>query len=260
METTLVHINSIDADQVVDGSSFIKVLGSHFIEKKAGYRVRFSVESVVIPQGYYQTIRTGINDQIAVEIYDTGDVLQSTGTVTLNAGDYTVYELNEELSTQFASTMSGYEVTVGFSTTLKKINITFNTPGYYAVFKLVGTTAKKIIGLSTDLTCEHAVETTMHNVANMNSVLAVDIYSNLRNDNYSSSTGEKSSVLCRIPTTAFKGDIMRWTNRTGLRQTLQGEHLSSIYLALRDQDGRVLDNNGVEWTIQIAFIFELISK
>ena len=236
-----ININSSDADDVINGG-FVKLLNHFSFDVSYFSHLYWSVLSIVLPCGFYQSIRGDVNDKLVCTIGET------TYIITLTAGDYTMTRLLNHLQTAINSALS-ITTTVTFDNTTKLISIANDNVNAFII--TTDSTCEEIIGLATtDLSFPKSETTTFPNVPNLNNVSMVQIHSNIaQRNNYSSSISNVSDIMISLPIKWLSG-VLIYENRNGIYTDLTTS-LSHLEFRLTDQNNRILNNNGVGWSVII---------
>jgi len=248
-----LFFNSSDADHDFGYSMYGKTVNYQIFAPEDKH-LYYIIDSVTIPQGYYSTIRDGINDIIVVEVYDGVDLEVGT-TITLAEGDYNIYQLITEIKSHLAIQLAEFDFEITYSRISKKLSWSITTASYSMKIVYEDTSAHDVIGLSDDISIPYNTPTTLQKVINMNSLSAIDVVSSLKASNYSSHSGDMSNVICRIPCDRI-GGVLTYKPRLPTKHLIDSRHISHFMFGLRDDQGRNLDNNGKNWTISIQIFIE----
>jgi hypothetical protein len=77
-------------------------------------------------------------------------------------------------------------------------------------------------------------------------------------NNINNSTPNNSSILCSIPVTTGQNSMIIYNNANNIKSNIDSvRNFTQLHIALTDQDGAILDLNGVHFslTLQIDIVF-----
>ena len=249
-----LYLNSRDANTATsDGSEAWFVLTNAGLLRRPGVRFHIQVESITLPQAFYQTVRAGVNDAFAAIVTDLADTPLASAVLTLTAGDYSVSQLIAAIGTQWlASTLEASSgITITYSRTSKKLSFVPTTASRRITLIHETSTSAELTGLTADTTATEGTAVELGSVANMNSITCVQVHSSLTPSGaYDSSTGDRCNIVASVPVDRF-GSILVHRAYGVVLQPIDATSISYIHLALRDERGRPVDNNGISWSIAI---------
>ncbi|MCL4458260.1 MAG: flagellar hook-associated protein FlgL [Nitrospirae bacterium] len=132
------------------------VLPSYNVDKTGAYASTDEVYEDADPNGALHTdrfvVRTGVNDQIAIDVNDNGVYNGGTDVIaTLSSGTYTGEQLAAEIESRLEAADSSLNYTVAYNQTTKKITITNNTGLTRQLLwaDTTNTTATRLLGFDT---------------------------------------------------------------------------------------------------------------
>ena len=106
MMSHALYLNSRDANTTTsDGSEAWFVLNNAGLMRRPGARFHIQVESITLPQAFYQTVRSGVNDAFAATVTDLADTPLASAVLTIVPGDYSASQLITAISTQWLASV-----------------------------------------------------------------------------------------------------------------------------------------------------------
>lgn len=244
-----VYINS--RDRTAGSNTQFRIYISDTIENVKSIELHHAS----IPHTIY-LIRTGVND--------TFDLVESgvgTATITLSEGSYTSSQMETELKTQLdASSLAGATYTVSISTMTAKMTITSNGPQFDFDFNQVNDYAlENYLGFDSGVNSSAivgAVETLIAPyVIDLSPLTELFVkFSNFTNI-VRSSNGQPSCFV--IPVNVNFGEYINYNQEQTFQsivfQSYQEMYLTNLDCELVDRYGKVVDLNGSDWSILLAF-------
>ena len=246
-----LNLSTRDGKEMSSGE-FMFFLTNANISRSPYEKLSYRINSIAIPQGYYQTIRTDVTDTLDAQVLDADDNVLGTATLTFTAGDYTTNQLITEIETKWtASTLVAHSgITITYSRTTKKLSFVPTTVDRKIVLSSTSR-CSDVIGLSADITATYGTAKQLQNVANMNTVTCIYVHSSISPSmSYDSALGDRTNIVANIPVDKVASILVHTATGTDL-MPLEFDHLSYITLSLRDDHNRPLSNNGVSWTINV---------
>jgi hypothetical protein len=254
MMSHALYLNSRDANTTTsDGSEAWFVLNNAGLMRRPGARFHIQVESITLPQAFYQTVRSGVNDAFAATVTDLADTPLASAVLTIVPGDYSASQLITAISTQWLASVleASSGITITYSRTSKKLSFVPTTASRRITLTYATSTSAELTGLTADTTATTDTAVELGGVANMNSVTCVQVHSSLTPSGaYDSATGDRCNIVASVPVDRF-GSILVHRAYGVVLQPIDVASISYIHLALRDERGRPVDNNGVSWSIAI---------
>tara|TARA_R100000808_G_C2151897_1_gene161080 strand:+ start:2248 stop:3216 length:969 start_codon:yes stop_codon:yes gene_type:complete len=255
----IVHINSLDAT-----TSFSSGLTTDFdyeleqpIKCPENQIILVSCIGATIPYTFYN-IRTNVNNRICVRLTESGTIYN----INIPAGNYTSTSLLLKIKELF----DGLAIT-------ETINITYNRTTMLFDFTITGgsgtcwfdfTTEANPYPLNVELgfplaKTQLTTNTPSPNVADVNGTIhGLYIRSDIStNSIYDSESKSLSGILSRIPIRVNFGGIIFWdtADGSGHKAQLDNQLINKIRIRLTDDRNRLIDLNGLNFSITLLFDF-----
>lgn len=278
----LLYLDSRDADSYLSQNSSGVDLFSYFqyvlkenIEIPHNQRALISLHSATIPYSFYN-IRTGINDTLIYKV-DAGGQSTSTQTLNIPAGNYSVYSLQEIITTDINSHQSvgflEYTFTMDYDTDKNKFlygatnDLVEATPVVVSFFFLDNVQACNIeMGFNENDSIEitNTDDKSLRyskNVIDINgSIHGVYIRSNLvSKGTLDSQNGTLSNILARIPLSVQSGGIL-FAEQNSHKSIVDIRTINTLTIRLTDERNRILDLNGLHFQLCISIDFVYAEK
>jgi hypothetical protein len=278
----LLYLDSRDADiylaqnsQGVDLFSYFQYILKENIEIPHNQRALISLHSATIPYSFYN-IRTGINDTLIFKV-DAGGQSTSTQTLTIPAGNYSVYSLQEIITTDINSHQSvgflEYTFTMDYDTDKNKflygaINDLVEATPVVVSFFFVGNDQACNIEMGFNENDSIVITNTddkslrySKNVVDINgSIHGVYIRSNLvSKGTLDSQNGTLSNILARIPLSVQSGGIL-FAEQNSHKSIVDIRTINTLTIRLTDERNRILDLNGLHFQLCISIDFIYAEK
>lgn len=273
-DSIILHINSRDRSENLDinnqySTSWFKYFFKQPIVNNIGDEFQLSLHSSIIPYSFYN-IRTGINDEIGVLIYDpsTGTQINAT-TLTLTPGSYTAGALITELEIVLSGLKGlGFmndTISVGFNRQTQKfkfVTVVASDNNKIAFGFFLSTHSAFIeTGFRSDETTSKMTNTgtsiTSSNVVDVNgSVHSIFIRTSLTSTaQLDSGSGGFTTILGRIPIETNFGSVLFFNPANSTHSVkIHGDTIQNISIKLTDDNNRILDLNGLNFTLSLEFI------
>jgi len=244
METIQIFLNSKTGDRYVAGytSNCIFNLPTIIIPKTK--RIHLSILNASIPYSFFNV--DYFNNLL---VYSVGG---ADITINIPEGNYNV----NTLRTYLLSVMTGFTIT--YNSLNNSFTFTHSTNEF--IFKETST-CFEILGL--DENVEHTsfgrvlIST---NSINLFTIRNIYIQSgNLMNDNINNSTPYNSTILASIPVSSGQNSIINYYNFNNIKTRINEgilRNISNLHISLTDQDGDILDLNGVHWSMTLLLEYE----
>ena len=244
-----VYINS--RDRTAGSNTQFRIYISDTIENVKSIELHHAS----IPHTIY-LIRAGVNDTF--DLVENG---VGTATITISEGSYTAAQMEAELKTQLdATSLAGATYTVSISSTTAKMTVTSNGPQFDFDFNVVTDYAvENYLGFASGVNSS----TIVSSVETLVSPYVVDLspmtelfikFSNFTNI-VRSSNGQPSCFV--IPVNVNFGEYIQYnqaqTYQSIVFQSYQEMHITNLDCELVDRYGNVVDLNGSDWSILLAF-------
>lgn len=240
--TIQIFLNSKTADELKDGYTSNCIFHLPPIVKPKNSRIYLSVESASIPYSFYNI--DGFNDTL---IYSVGG--GSNIVITIPQGNYNVTTLRTYLLTAMPN----------FTITYTSMNNTFTFTHSSNDFSFKSnSTCMEILGFEENFIHDSSSRS-LTSSCSINLFTIRNIYiqsNNLIVDNINHATPNNSSILCSIPLTTGQNSIINYTNNNIQSRIDSVRNFTLLHLCLTDQDGDILDLNGVHWSCTLKMDFK----
>lgn len=278
----LLYLDSRDADNYLAQNSEGTDLFSYFqyvlkenIEIPHNQRALISLHSATIPYSFYN-IRTGINDKLIYKV-DAGGQSTSTQELEIPAGNYSVYSLQEIITTDINSHQSvgnlEYTFTMDYDTDKNKFlygatnDLVEATPVVISFFFInndQGCNIEMGFNENDSIVITNTDDKSLRyskNVIDINgSIHGVYIRSNLvSKGTLDSQNGTLSNILARIPLSVQSGGIL-FAEQNSHKSIVDIRTINTLTIRLTDERNRILDLNGLHFQLCISIDFVYAEK
>lgn len=241
MESLQLYLNSSNADNYLDNSK------SHCqwilppIEIVDGFHIYLSVQNCVIPYSFYNI--NSSNNQLIYYI-DT-----SQNIVTIPEGNYNI---NQLITTLKSLMLPNFNIT--YNNINNKITFTYTSSFYISS----SSTISEIIGFLKEINYYSDVNFTLTSVNNINMhpIKCINIVSNLMTNSINKSFVNNNSILCCIPINSQPYSLIEYHNNNNFRVNLFVNTISTIRIKLIDDNGNLLNLNGLNFSLTIQLDVE----
>jgi hypothetical protein len=245
MESLQLYLNSSNADKYLDNSKSHCEWILPMIEIPDGYHIYLSIQNCVIPYSFYNI--NSSNNQL---IYYTN--IQTTpiqNIVTIPEGNYNI---NQLITTLKSLMLLNFNIT--YNNINNKITFTYTSSFYISS----SSTISEIIGFvkETDHYSDVNFTLTSVNNINMHPIKCINIVSNLMTFNINKSFVNNNSILCCIPINSQPYSLIEYHNTNNFRVNLFVNTISTIRIKLIDDNGNLLNLNGLNFSITIQLDIE----
>lgn len=248
-DTKQLHLSTRgDAGTVLNGNAKSQILFSIpdaiVVDDSIEY-IQFSIPYVVVPNSFYVINMTNCMLQ----------VLQSGTTTTymFPMGNYTA----STFITQFKALLPNtFNITIGQNN--NQFTITHTT----TAFTILGTsTIDSIMGFSGNQVSV-GLSLTMPRVCNFLPLPRICIRCSKLSNSFTPSSIDSGDVILSIPNTAKLNGQIIYTNNTGSKNLFKLDSLRDFVVSLTDDDGNLLDFNGISsfWVFQFDIFRKSIEK
>ena len=240
MESLQLYLNSSNCDRYIDNSMSYCEWGLPLIEIPDGYHIYLSVQNCVIPYSFYNI--TSLNNTLVI----MANLI--TTTITIPEGNYNI---NQLILTLLSLVISGFGIT--YNNINNKMLFT-----YTSEFGILSTsTILPIIGFvsNTSYISTNKSLISVNNI-NMHPIKCINIVSNLITYNINKSFVNNNSILCCIPILNQPFSLIQYNNQNNFRINLFVNSLSSIKIKLIDDNGTILNLNGLNFSLTIQLDVE----
>ena len=204
-----------------------------------GNYIYLSVVSCIIPYSFYN-----INSTNNVLTYDLVGGPQLTFSVPV--GNYNI----NQLLTYINNNWTGFTATLNVIT--NKITITKSTANDFTIYsqglgRILGFTSNAYGSSGT------AYAVTSASVANLYTITNVNVETNLLTYNVSniSNQTQNRSILASIPVTVAPFSLISYENKSLYKTNLYVGEFNNLSIRLLDNNGAIVDMNGVDYTITL---------
>jgi len=256
----VIHINSRDGETYFQTgvTSYFRIFFNEIIKTFENQRLLVSLHSAVVPYSFYN-IRTDINDTLSYTI----DGSPTTNNIVIPKGNYTTSSLKNKLKEDLDLILTG-GVTISYDRITQKFTYSCITPTDAARqltfnFNLTNTPINIELGFkATDTLTLTNTPQESTNVVDVNgSIHSLFIRTNLSSSgSLDSESKGLNTILGRIPITTNFGSILFLNPNDSTHKILiHDKHLNKFVIKLTDDRNRVVDLNGLHFTIGIQVDF-----
>jgi len=239
-ESMQIFLNSKNANRYNNGTSDVDFYLKN-LEIVSQYYIHLSVKHAVIPYSFYNININ--NNTLQIRIFDSKGY-SLTQTANISFGNHNINTLISELRTQLSPSF-----TITFNSITNKI--TFANSIYdFAI--LLTSSCLELIGFSSlsDIYSTNKLLTSNTNV-NLQSVQCICIRSNMQTNSITSGNLNNSSTLASIPIANQPFTTLAFVNQSNYRVNLYNNNLNTINIKLLDQNGNIIDLNGLHWSMTL---------
>lgn len=258
----VIHINSEDGSVVYTSghtTDFSYQL-ENVISIPENQKALVSCIGATIPYTFYN-IRTGLNDLISFRVSEGGTIIPAT----LAVGNYNsttfATEVKRAVDAALSSAGSSIRITLSYSRETMKYTLTFTnlaTPLFFVssqsrfpYIELGITKGQDNYSISSGSTFE--------NVSDVNgNIHGLYLRTDLVSDGvYDSQSKSLSHILAKIPIKVNFGGVIFYNSFEGVNHKIELDkrHIDNIRVRLTDERNRLIDLNGLNFTIAILFDF-----
>lgn len=241
MESLQLYLNSSNADKYLDNSKSHCEWVLPMIEIPDGYHIYLSIQNCVIPYSFYNI--NSSNNQL---IYYIGT---SQNIAIIPEGNYNI---NQLITTLKSLMLPNFNIT--YNNINNKITFTYTSSFYISS----SSTISEIIGFvkETDHYSDVNFTLTSVNNINMHPIKCINIVSNLMTFNINKSFVNNNSILCCIPINSQPYSLIEYHNNNNFRVNLFVNTISTIRIKLIDDNGNLLNLNGLNFSLTIQLDVE----
>lgn len=240
-ESLQIYLNSRYATETINNNTANCVYYLPVIEIPDGHHIYLSLQSASIPYSFYSI---SANDNTFI----WGLVSGATNTYYVEPGNYTITQLIDVIQTAMGS-----NYTITFSAITSKLLITHTTSN----FIIYASTINHILGFSkTSNTYSTANLLYGRDCVNLNQIRAINVEVNFPTYNVNVAQPYNQNILATIPVYVAPFSIITYTNNNNFRTNLYVNKLDQIQIRLLDNEGRLIDMNGIQYqmTMQLDCI------
>jgi hypothetical protein len=173
----------------------------------------------------------------------------SNNTLSVNSVSYQIAAGNwsaSALATQLTTLLTNQGITVTYSSVTNR----FTFGSISGEFEInASSTCLRQLGFSSGTHSSEELSLTSDQVVNLSGTSAIYITSNLVTQNYLD--GVQSSVLVKVPVLSDMGTVLVYQNPSLVASRLTNRYINTITLTLLDDQGDLLDLNGLDWSISL---------
>lgn len=240
--STLVYIDSNDRLNGSNESFTIQLKSSMMGDTEK----HVNINDCIIPYSYY-----AINDN-----NNTFVLTGTTGSenITLTNGNYTIGEYSSELKTQLetSTNYAGETFTPVYSKITGKMQITVSTGDFTITsnnynYKHLG------MGKTTSVASVSSVWTSPNGI-DLHGPRYIDLVTSLQTNAVNTNSNFKNyQTLLRFPTDMNRNTIKYLNDASTEWMKLFNNNVDRISVELRDDDGNIIDLNGLSWQLMLEF-------
>jgi hypothetical protein len=215
---------------------------------KKRHKAHIQVIDAVIPYSFYNVNVTNNILKYVMRLPDTSTT--EVQTITLPYANYNITTLMAKLLQLMDS---GFSITYNSST--NKLNITHNTNTFWFVS---GTNCSELIGLNEIFPSTETNNWLSDVSINLFTIRNIQVSSsNFIMNNICSATPNRASIITSIPITVNMGSIINYRNINNISSLIHEiTNINNLHIQLLDQDGDLLDLNGLHWSINLLLTIE----
>jgi hypothetical protein len=206
--------------------------------------IYISLKHATIPVSWYNV--NSNNNIIIISLLDG-----TTYNLTIPVGNYTGITLASQINTLVSAVLPSFTCT--FSIKTSKLTFTYSTMffiNYASSYKVLGF-QKNIINSSSLNGSIYSL--TSSKVIDLIPVKCVCVHlSGMNTDNKSLNAPNNYSILCSIPVSSSPMGLIIYNNET-FRYNTEQNQLSQITINLLDQDGNIIEFNGIDFIMTFQF-------
>ena len=240
-ETMQIFLNSKHATRYNNGTSDVDFFFKN-LDILSQYYIHVSVKHAVIPYSFYNI--NSKNNNLQIRVYDNFGYLD-TKNIFISVGNHTINTLISELKDKLSSSL----FTITYNSITNKITFTNSS---YDFFLMSSSTCLELLGFSSygDIYAISKVATSNTSV-NLQSVQCICISSNFHSNSISSGNQNNGNALASIPLGNQPYSMITFENHTNHKVNLYSNVLNPINIKLLDQNGNIIDLNGLHWSMML---------
>lgn len=237
IEKILINLNSKFASNYIDDSHSNCVFDLPNIEIPSQHHIHISVKNAIIPYSWYNVNKTNnlfgftMNSLNYLYILDNGN-----------------YNIN-----QFVKYLNQLIVASGLSCIYNSITnrLQFSHAVYNFTFVFSNFSCLPFLGFTAISHSSADRLLTSKNCLNLQSVQCIHIQTGFITNNINSSSKYTQNTLCTIPVSALPFSTIVYETVSNFSTNLYSNLLNEIHIKLADQDGNIIDLNGLDWSITL---------
>lgn len=241
----IIHIRSKDVRQLTDGfNTDLQIsLDAEIKRRNLNQDIHISLSSAEIPLTYYQFSSNLDNLNLYVD---------GAPSLVLLEGNYDIYELTDAITADVT-----FPFTATYNQNTGKVTLTNTTGGSLTInFSQVNSRGlAKALGFErSDELVAGAASTSSDGVVNLQTVHTIFLYTDLGASNViTTEKGNYESILDKIPVLARPFEIIHYDpyQTAPFTTVLTNDVISNFRLALRDQNGKLIQMNDVRFELSL---------
>jgi hypothetical protein len=241
----IIHIRSKDVRQLTDGfNTDLQIsLDAEIKRRNLNQDIHISLSSAEIPLTYYQFSSNLDNLNLYVD---------GAPSLVLLEGNYDIYELTDAITADVT-----FPFTATYNQNTGKVTLTNTTGGSLTInFSQVNSRGlAKALGFErSDELVAGAASTSSDGVVNLQTVHTIFLYTDLGASNViTTEKGNYEAILDKIPVLARPFEIIHYDpyQTAPFTTVLTNDVISNFRLALRDQNGKLIQMNDVRFELSL---------
>ena len=183
------------------------------------------------------------NNNLQIRLFNSTGYSQDQS-INISYGNHNINTLLSELKSQLSPSF-----TITFNSITNKITITNST---YDFVILLNSSCLDLIGFSSlsDIYSSNKTLTSNTNV-NLQSVQCICIRSNMQTNSITSGNQNNVSTLASIAISNQPFTTIAFINQSNHKINLYNNNLNTISIKLLDQNGNIVDLNGLHWSMTL---------
>ena len=236
IESIQIFLNSRYATETVDDNTANCIYYLPVIEIPDGHHIYLSLQNASIPYSFYSI--TSFDNT-----FSWGLVGGPINTYYIEPGNYTITQLVGVIQAAM-----GTSYTITYSSITAKLLFTHTSSN----FVIYANTINHILGFSkTTNTTSTANLLYSRDCVNLNQIRAINVEINFPTYNVNIAQPYNSNILATIPVYVAPFSIITYTNNNNFRTNLYVNKLDQIQIRLLDNEGRLIDTNGVQYQMTL---------
>jgi len=236
IESIQIYLNSRYATESVGGNIANSIYYLPVIEIPDGHHIYLSLQNATIPYSFYSISSVD-------NTFSWGLVAGPVNTYYIEPGNYNITQLIDVIKTAM-----GASFTITYSPITSKLLITHATTN----FIIYAGTFNHIIGFSkTSNTTSVANLLYSRDCVNLNQIRALNIEINFPTYNVNVAQPYNQNILATIPVYVAPFSIITYQNPNNFRTNLYVNKLDQIQIRIVDNEGRLVDMNGIQYQMTL---------
>ena len=241
-ESIKVFLNSAHASIALSDSHVYFHLKDK-IHTLNGHHIKLSVLDAEIPFSFYQTNST--NNVLS------GSIGGSAFSFTVSPGNYTAFEIVDDLNAKF--TAASLTCTVSYSKITNRL--TFTAGGGVAIVLNAASTMLEQLGFSSTGTLTGTTTLVSSQAVNLQPtrVLFIKIQNLNVSNRYDNST---SKVIASVPIDVERNSWVFYTAHSNISSEIIDSYVDILEVVIVDEEDNEVEFNGVHWSMTLGFVFD----